>query len=113
MVANHSSYVDLLYFYFRFTPVFTEILGEDKIRAISLWEALWRCGKGDSVGSAIPGQTLEQLSLWSKKNRRGPILLFPEVCYQKGKGSWMSMFQGDHGEWKGIAAIPSLAHSIG
>ena len=103
IVANHTSYIDIIYFYFRygfkrnmrlffgrFTPVFVEVLDTDRglVRKSSALECILRCGGPDRVGLKNAGSvmTLSQLSAEAKLQRLGPIVLFPEIATSNGRG---------------------------
>lgn len=94
IIANHTSYVDVLYFYFRFNPIFTEYVSceksQCKIRPITWWEAFLRCGTADMDGKKTSQRdrltSLGSLSSEAKKLRSGPIVLFPERTTSNGRG---------------------------
>ncbi|KAI9478536.1 MAG: hypothetical protein EXX96DRAFT_571287 [Benjaminiella poitrasii] len=88
IVTNWTSYIDVLYLAFRFDPVFTQVYTDtDKVRVISLWEAICLAGKvpesKPSSGALL--YSVEELSLKAKKNNRGPVVVFAEGTTTNGR----------------------------
>ncbi|KAI9263099.1 hypothetical protein BY458DRAFT_514835 [Sporodiniella umbellata] len=80
IVANWTSYVDILYLAYKFNPVFTQAYPEtNKIKEISLWEALCSVKKIPTKNEGVI--TLKELSLKAK----GPIVIFPEGATSNGR----------------------------
>ncbi|KAI7902988.1 uncharacterized protein BX663DRAFT_509117 [Cokeromyces recurvatus] len=89
IVANWTSYIDVLYLAFRFDPVFTQLYTEtNKVRVISLWEAIRLTSK---IPESKPSKnnellySVEELALKAKKNKWGPIVIFAEGTTTNGR----------------------------
>lgn len=79
IVSNWSSYVDVLYFVFRYDPVLTQSFSTtNTLRVVSLWQALMISGAEPvlSPPSGVKTYTMDQLV--QKYGSAGPILVFPE-----------------------------------
>lgn len=86
IIANWTSYIDIIYLACKLDPVFTQIYtGTDKVKVISLWEAIVLVGKIPAVEPEKDEKvySVKELSLKAKK----PIVIFAEVrlCNIKGK----------------------------
>lgn len=70
---------------YRFNPVFTQIYMEtNKIKVISLWEAIRLVGKipESKPSSEDTLYTVQELSQKAKKGKWGPIVVFAEVRFE-------------------------------
>ncbi|KAI7895003.1 uncharacterized protein EV154DRAFT_496683 [Mucor mucedo] len=88
IVANWTSYIDVVYLASRFVPVFTQIYTEsEKIKIISLWEAIRLAGKIPESAPSSDDQvyTVQELSLKAKKGGWGPIVVFAEGTTTNGR----------------------------
>lgn len=97
IVANSCSWLDVLYLGFRFNPTFTRVPTEGCERRAdvpvgqvvvhsSLWAALGAAlWQSEEVGSHS-AQRLATVLEWAKKNRRGPVVVFPEGTQSNNRG---------------------------
>ena len=85
LLCNHSSYVDILYLYFRFSPVFTRVHPKKNMVApVPMWQALLDAMRGRPVGAddevdERAYMSVELLSARAKANWEGPVVILPEV----------------------------------
>jgi len=92
IVANHTSYVELIYLLFKFSPQFTSApntwsgdnVPEGIVIPVSFFRALLDTIYQPlySVDKAIP---LQNVILETIKQQKGPIVLFPEATTTNGK----------------------------
>ncbi|CAO3608346.1 unnamed protein product [Cunninghamella blakesleeana] len=94
IVTNWTSYVEVLYLGYRFNPVFTQIIpSKNKIRRITLWQAIRSCTKMPPItpeeanisNESSDLYTLKELSDIAKSKNWGPIILFPEATTSNGR----------------------------
>ena len=80
IIANHCSYVDILYLAFRFAPLFLFVNLKGQVVPLNTWQAIWYAGSLLET----PGTSLESFV----KSYRGarPLLLFPEGTTSNGRG---------------------------
>ncbi|KAJ3415696.1 hypothetical protein HDV05_004374 [Chytridiales sp. JEL 0842] len=86
IIANHTSYIDILYFQTFYTPVFLHISSNGKCRVQSFSESLFRCGEYPVLEEKEDICTLSQISSWAKKEMKGPVVVFPEGTTTNGRG---------------------------
>lgn len=74
IVANHSSYFDLIYLAYRDSPVFTRAFADGSLQTVGMWEVALEgsCPIIDSAGGN--GKSLSDI-LSSVQ----PVVVFPEV----------------------------------
>ncbi|KAI8063401.1 uncharacterized protein B0P05DRAFT_555745 [Gilbertella persicaria] len=85
IIANWTSYVDILYLAYRFNPVFTQIYTDtNKVRMISLWEAI-QLTHTSPASSGHGLYTLEELANKAKQHKWGPVVVFPEGTTTNGR----------------------------
>jgi hypothetical protein len=95
IICNHASYVELLYLAFRYSPTFATVVetdskkNDDRIALIKqgLFGALLstideRRTKNVDASST---QTLSDIIKYSKENKTGPVVVFPEAVTSNGK----------------------------
>jgi hypothetical protein len=86
---DHLSYIDLIYFYLKFSPVFTCVEFQDEKLILSkksfleFFKIVCFGSKKNSNSSSLV--KLSELMKESKKKNIGPILLFPEGSTTNGK----------------------------
>ncbi|KAL9550924.1 hypothetical protein MBANPS3_004498 [Mucor bainieri] len=88
IVANWTSYIDILYLASRFNPVFTQVFLEtNKIKIISLWEAIRLVGKipESKPSSEDTVYTVQELSQKARKGKWGPLVVFAEGTTTNGR----------------------------
>jgi 1-acylglycerol-3-phosphate O-acyltransferase len=86
LISNHTSYIDILYFYTFYRPVFTHVSLSGKLRHISFFEALSYASQPPLPNDSRDTLTLAQLSQHAAKNHLGPVLVFPEATTTNGRG---------------------------
>ncbi|KAI9348380.1 hypothetical protein BD770DRAFT_421413 [Pilaira anomala] len=88
IVTNWTSYIDVLYLASKYNPVFTQVYIEsDKVKMISLWEAIRLVGK---IPESKPNDqdqvyTVKELSIKAKESGWGPIVVFAEGATTNGR----------------------------
>ena len=110
ILANHISYVDLIYLWTFYSPVFTVNTGTGVFLKTSFWKALgWDLGQTLDLSSIGKGMALLELAEWAKKNNAGPIVIFPEGTTSNGRGllKFTSIFPED------LAKLPFSLHVLG
>ncbi|KAJ3281977.1 hypothetical protein HDU79_010331 [Rhizoclosmatium sp. JEL0117] len=86
IIANHSSYVDILFLFTLYAPVFTEISSETKLlRTVSFVEAMMRTGEYPTLNNPNDTQTLAQICKHAKEHRLGPVVVFAEGTTSNGR----------------------------
>ncbi|KAJ3308977.1 hypothetical protein HDV04_000582 [Boothiomyces sp. JEL0838] len=91
IIANHSSYLDILYFNFRFSPIFLQVSKEGKVRGVSGWQMLGECSQ---ILDFTDGMTLKE---YLKEDRTNlPLVIFPEGTTSNGRGvlQFLPVFEG-------------------
>lgn len=89
IIANHISYVELLYLAFRYSPVFATIVYDQKLEGPKvvcqgIIGALLHEMFGTSL-SEEKGETLGDIVRKAKKKHWGPVVVFPEGCTTNGR----------------------------
>jgi hypothetical protein len=110
ILANHISYIDLIYLWTFYSPVFTVNTGTGVFLKTSFWKALgWDLGQTLNLSSVGKGMALLELADWAKKNNAGPIVIFPEGTTSNGRGllKFTSIFPKD------LAKLPFSLHVLG
>ncbi|KAJ1797921.1 Vacuolar protein sorting protein vps66, partial [Coemansia sp. RSA 2598] len=87
IIANHVSYVDVLYLVAAYNPVFVEVDNATTYaRVISLWDALRAPGRPTPAllpaGDARP---LRSITEEARVKQRGPVVVFPENATSNGR----------------------------
>ncbi|KAI9320485.1 hypothetical protein BX666DRAFT_2017673 [Dichotomocladium elegans] len=93
IVANWSSYIDVIYLAYKYRPVFTQVFPVDgkNIRRISLWQAIRLCTALPALTPEEAGAqksslyTLRELAEEAKERRWGPVIVFPEGTTSNGR----------------------------
>ncbi|CAO0803702.1 unnamed protein product [Mucor circinelloides] len=89
IVANWTSYIDIVYLASRFNPVFTQIfMDTNKVKIISLWEAIRLVGKMPESKPSSSEDTLyavQELSQKASKGKWGPVVVFAEGTTTNGR----------------------------
>eukprot|EP00842_Homolaphlyctis_polyrhiza_P006551 jgi/Hompol1/6898/HPOL_005117-RA len=87
VIANHTSYLDVLYLAYRYAPMFTHVSASGKIRLISFWQALFTAGEYPNLEDEQDSMTLNELIAHaSSKSQVAPIVIFPEGTTSNGRG---------------------------
>ncbi|KAI8621062.1 hypothetical protein BC830DRAFT_1096068 [Chytriomyces sp. MP71] len=88
IIANHSSYIDILYLATMYAPTFTQISPDaNTLRAIPLHEALLATGAYPILNHPAANLTLATLVARARADPRtyGPIVVFPEATTTNGR----------------------------
>ncbi|KAF7724747.1 hypothetical protein EC973_000775 [Apophysomyces ossiformis] len=90
IVANWTSYVDILYLAYRFRPVFTQVYpGTKQLRPIGTWEAIRLCTRVPSLApeSGVQGQlySMKELANLAKSSYHRPMVVLPEGTTSNGR----------------------------
>ncbi|KAJ2162406.1 Vacuolar protein sorting protein vps66 [Coemansia sp. RSA 552] len=87
IVANHVSYVDVLYLVARYNPVFVEMDNASTyVRPISMWKALRAPSR--QTPALLPAKEAQPLRTVTEKarlERMGPVVVFPENATSNGR----------------------------
>ncbi|KAJ3067259.1 hypothetical protein HDU98_009540 [Podochytrium sp. JEL0797] len=84
IVANHSSYIDLIYLYTFYCPVFTEICGAtNRVRKVSFLTALLRTGEYPTLENPECTMTIAEICALDPGT---PVVVFPEGTTTNGRG---------------------------
>ncbi|KAI8930343.1 hypothetical protein BC831DRAFT_440152 [Entophlyctis helioformis] len=88
IVANHSSYIDVIYFGFRYAPVFLHVAANGHVRPMTFWQALSSAGSYPDLDDA---KDLVKLGDYIKQITKSavfvpPIVVFPEGTTSNGRG---------------------------
>lgn len=88
IVANHVSYLDILYLVWQYNPVFVEIDNATTyMRVITAWSALRGCAR--QTPALLPAQearTLKSITQMARVQKLGPVVVFPENATTNGRG---------------------------
>ncbi|KAI8380881.1 uncharacterized protein BYT42DRAFT_495123 [Radiomyces spectabilis] len=92
IVANWTSYIDILYLAYRFNPVFTQIYpAENKVCEISMWQAVRLCSQFPALSAEekkVPPNrlfTVSELVQRVSARHLGPIVVLPEGTTTNGR----------------------------
>ncbi|KAI8979202.1 hypothetical protein BDF20DRAFT_905963 [Mycotypha africana] len=88
IIANWTSYIDILYLAYKYNPIFTQVfMDSDKVKVIGLWEAIQLTGKMPvSKPSTVErSYTVKELSDKAKRGKWGPVVVFPEGTTANGR----------------------------
>ncbi|KAI8070888.1 hypothetical protein BC940DRAFT_235281 [Gongronella butleri] len=91
IVANWTSYIEVLYLAFRFDPVFTQVIPSvNKVRVLTLWQAVRACVhippvSPEDVGLTASSPQLMTLKQLQKQTTRRAIVVFPEATTTNGR----------------------------
>lgn len=86
IICNSLSYIDILYFLFRFNPTFVKVYENGKVKPISVKEALADTGSYPTLKEEEGAVTIKELSKSCQEKKNGPIVVFPEGTTTNGKG---------------------------
>ncbi|RKO91943.1 hypothetical protein BDK51DRAFT_23060, partial [Blyttiomyces helicus] len=86
IVANHASYIDILYLAFRFSPTFLHISRNGRVRPITMWDALTSVGDYPVLDAAEDKLTLIEAADRAREGSGGPVVVFPEGTSSNGRG---------------------------
>ncbi|KAJ3409555.1 hypothetical protein HDU80_000049 [Chytriomyces hyalinus] len=81
IVANHASYVDIIYLFTMYSPAFTAINPKTgQLRQIPLYEAIMACGQHPShLSDHTKSETTLPSLIESCRKLNKPVVLFPEA----------------------------------
>ncbi|KAI9506301.1 Vacuolar protein sorting protein vps66 [Coemansia spiralis] len=87
IIANHVSYVDILYLIAKYTPVFVEMDNATTFaRPITAWEALRAPARmPPALLQAKDAQTLKSITEEARLKKLGPVIVFPESATSNGR----------------------------
>ncbi|KAJ2782284.1 Vacuolar protein sorting protein vps66 [Coemansia javaensis] len=87
IIANHTSYVDVLYLVARYDPVFVEIDNASaRVRRISAWAALRApARRTPALLPAREARPLRDVTEEARLRRLGPVVVFPENATSNGR----------------------------
>ncbi|KAJ2399692.1 Vacuolar protein sorting protein vps66 [Coemansia sp. RSA 2559] len=87
IVANHASYVDVLYLVAKYAPVFVELDNATMCaRPISLWAALRAPAQmTPALLQAKDARPLKSITEEARLGSRGPVVVFPENATTNGR----------------------------
>jgi len=86
IVCNCQSYIDIIYFLSKFNPIFVKIFETGKVKPVSFLEAIKNIGSYPQLKEEEGAISLKDVINESKKNKMGPIIVFPEGTTTNGKG---------------------------
>ncbi|KAL6595934.1 hypothetical protein U3516DRAFT_646460 [Neocallimastix sp. 'constans'] len=86
IACNCQSYVDIIYFFSKFNPVFVKIFEDGKVKQISFLEAIKNNGSYPELKEEEGAVSLKDIIKESKEQKKGPIVVFPEGTTTNGKG---------------------------
>ncbi|KAJ3325545.1 hypothetical protein HDU76_013138 [Blyttiomyces sp. JEL0837] len=86
IVANHSSYVEVMYLYTMYAPTFIHLSRTGKLRPIDFAKALFSVGDYPTLEDPEDTLTIQELSDKARKEQTGPIVVFPEATTSNGRG---------------------------
>ena len=81
IIANHTSYIDFLYFGFRYAPVFLLATPKGKVQPVSLFQGIF-----DSEQPTFGDDLMDLAEYINHHNSAVPIVLFPEGTMSNGRG---------------------------
>ncbi|KAJ2550065.1 Vacuolar protein sorting protein vps66, partial [Coemansia sp. RSA 1836] len=97
IVANHASYVDILYLVAKYSPVFIEIDNASTYaRPISLWTALLSPARQTpALLPAKEARPLRDITEEARLRNLGPVIVFPENATSNGRAllQFLPMFE--------------------
>ena len=87
IIANWTSYVDIIYLAYQFSPVFTQVfIDTPRVKVISFWEAIQLVGQSPQVAqNQNTLYTLDALAEKAKQAGWGPVVVFPEGTTTNGR----------------------------
>ncbi|KAJ2747322.1 Vacuolar protein sorting protein vps66 [Coemansia sp. BCRC 34301] len=87
IIANHASYIDILYLVAKYTPVFIEIDNASTYaRPISLWTALVSPARQTpALLPAKEARPLRDITEEARLKHLGPVIVFPENATSNGR----------------------------
>ncbi|KAI9325868.1 hypothetical protein DFJ73DRAFT_867994 [Zopfochytrium polystomum] len=86
IVANHSSYVDILYFQTMYSPVFLHVSAAGKVHKVTFLEAILTVGDYPNLSDPLDTHTLAAVVTEARAKQLGPIVVFPEATTTNGRG---------------------------
>ncbi|KXN68218.1 hypothetical protein CONCODRAFT_86575 [Conidiobolus coronatus NRRL 28638] len=88
ILSNYSSYLDIIYLYQKFQPIFTKSYpNSNKLKIISNeWDLINNCHLPQTFNEKETTYTLDELVKFSKNNNLGPVVIFPEGVTSNGRG---------------------------
>ncbi|KAJ2664236.1 Lysophosphatidic acid:oleoyl-CoA acyltransferase 1 [Coemansia sp. RSA 1199] len=87
IVANHVSYIDILWLVARYNPVFVELdNASTRVRPVSMWTALRAPARATpALLPASEAQSLGSVVRDARVKRMGPVVVFPENATTNGR----------------------------
>ncbi|KAI8382268.1 hypothetical protein BD560DRAFT_386124 [Blakeslea trispora] len=87
IVANWTSYIDIIYLAYRFSPVFTQVfMNTSRVKVVSFWEAIQLVGQSPQVAQNEETlYSLDELTEKAKQAGWGPVVVFPEGTTTNGR----------------------------
>ncbi|KAJ2821941.1 Vacuolar protein sorting protein vps66, partial [Coemansia sp. 'formosensis'] len=97
IIANHASYIDILYLVAKYSPVFIEVDNASTYaRPISLWAALTSPARQTpALLPAKEARPLRDITEYARLNYLGPVIVFPENATSNGRAllQFLPMFE--------------------
>ncbi|KAJ1730436.1 Vacuolar protein sorting protein vps66 [Coemansia biformis] len=97
IIANHASYVDVLYLVAKYNPVFLEMDNASvRARPISMWAALRAPAlRTPALLPAKDARPLKAITEEARLRRLGPVVVFPENATSNGRAllQFLSVFE--------------------
>ncbi|KAJ2687940.1 Lysophosphatidic acid:oleoyl-CoA acyltransferase 1 [Coemansia spiralis] len=97
IIANHASYIDILYLVAKYSPVFIEIDNASTYaRPISVWAALTSAARQTpALLPAKEARPLREITETARLNCLGPVVVFPENATSNGRAllQFLPMFE--------------------
>ncbi|KAJ2844993.1 Vacuolar protein sorting protein vps66 [Coemansia brasiliensis] len=87
IIANHVSYIDVLWLVAKYNPVFVEIdNASSMVQRISMWTALRAPAlQTPALLQASNARTLKSVTEEARLNKLGPVVVFPENATSNGR----------------------------
>ncbi|KAJ2807571.1 Lysophosphatidic acid:oleoyl-CoA acyltransferase 1 [Coemansia helicoidea] len=87
IIANHASYIDVLYLVAKYNPVFVEMDNASvRARPVSMWSALRApARRTPALLPAKDARPLKAITEEARRRKLGPVVVFPENATSNGR----------------------------